>query len=290
MVKSSLKHQALKLTEDYFRALSLKVDSGMNDRCLDIVKIHLAFNGIGKAPLPRFNTAKKLLLSLLSLNSALRPTSDTITFMLSTLKRVKQSGTVAWKFISLCREKWGVDLQDRQVRRLVLKLALKEGRMDIVEILSREQADESRARFFQIAELDVVGEPIPPVDNVIARPSLRTIYPHNGRETYMWRRLDSRIRRIMKKRKAQGRQFVMRARRSRAPRRQFTRTSIDDIRQYTMRRAQHLESTKHIPRVRQITKRKYQDRKFTRRKTQGRRFMKRARPPALTRKPTKSIP
>ena len=81
MVKAKLRRQALKLTEDYFKALPLELNRRMNHRCLDIVKVHLAFNGTGKTGLARFNVAKTLLFSLLSSNPSLRPTSDTLIYV-----------------------------------------------------------------------------------------------------------------------------------------------------------------------------------------------------------------
>ena len=204
MVKSGLKHQALKLTEDYFRALPPKMSSEMNHRCLDIVKIHLAVNGKRMTGLPRFNAAKTLYFSFLSLNPSLRPTTDTLIFILSILKKVKHSGTVAWKFISLCKEKWGPELEDRRIQRRVSRLALKEGRMDIVETLLRAESIRRRSRREQSLELEVVGDSVRSNTKYL-RPSIRRIYPRIGRETYMWNCLRSRFYRALKKRKAQGR-------------------------------------------------------------------------------------
>ena len=210
MVRSRLKHQALKLTESYFRALPLKMDSGVNRRCLDIVKIHLAFNVKGRTSLTRFRAARSLFFSLLSLNQSLRPTPDILMYILSPLKRVRPCGTIAWKFISLCKEKWGLEVEDRQVRRRVANLALKEGRMDIVETLSRVEATDYSARQSHLTELEVVGDFARLRDRFLDRPSVQRIYPHNGRENYLWHRLRLRIRRTKKKRKAQGLLFTIR--------------------------------------------------------------------------------
>ena len=208
MVKAKLRRQALKLTEDYFRVLPLEMNGKMNHRCLDIVKIHLAYNGTGKTGLPRFNGAKTLLFSLLSLNPSLRPTSDTLMFMLSTLKRAKRCGTIAWKFISLCKEKWGPELEDRRVQRRVSKWALKEGRMDIVATILRAEALERRSRQRRLLELKVVGDLTRPRAKSLHRPSVRRIYPRNGREAQLWRRLRTRIHRKIFKHIAKGRKFT----------------------------------------------------------------------------------
>ena len=207
MVNSRLKHQALKLTEDYFRTLPPKIEWRVNHRCLDIVKIHLVSNGKGKTGRPRFNAAKTLFFSLLSLNPSLRPTSDTLMFILSILKDARHSGTIAWKFISLCKEKWGADVEDRRIRRRVSRLALKEGRMDIVRTLLRAETIERRSRRQHSLELKVVGDSVRPSAKFLHRPSVHRIYPRNGRETYMWRCLRIRFHMTLKKRKAQGRQF-----------------------------------------------------------------------------------
>ena len=210
MIRSGMKRQALKLTEDYFRALPPDMDNNMNHWCLEIVKIHLASNGIRKTLLPKFNAAKSLYFSLLSLNPSLRPTSNTLMFILFPLKGIKRCGTVAWKFISFCKEKWGPEVEDRQIRRRLVNLALKEGRMDIVETVLRAQRDQFRESSSYSTEREAVGEALPPLTEFADRPSIRRIYPGIGRENYLWFRLRLRVRRKMKKRAAQGRLFTMR--------------------------------------------------------------------------------
>ena len=204
MVKSRLRHQALKLTEDYFRALPLKMKARMNHRCLEIVKVHLLNDR--KTGIPRFNAAKKLLFSLLSLNPSLRPTSDVLLLMLGILKKAKRCGTLAWKFISLCKEKWGPRLEDRRIQRHVSKLALKEGRMDIVETILRVEAKHNHYRRTSLFETKVVGSTVRPPSKILRRPSTRRIYPRNGRENYMWNRYCLRVRRTIKTRIARGRE------------------------------------------------------------------------------------
>jgi hypothetical protein len=218
MVKNGLNHQALKLTEDYFRTLPLKMDSRMNHRCLDIVKIHLVSNGRRKTGLIRLNETKKLFFSLMSINPSLRPTSDALMFILSILKDVKSSGTVAWKFISFCKEKWGPEIEDRQIQKRVSSLALKEGRLDIVENILRAELMERRSRQNSIHERRLVGDLVRPPAKVIQRPSLRRIYPHNGREAFLWHHHRIRFHRTVKKRELQGRPFTRRARLSKRQR------------------------------------------------------------------------
>lgn len=208
MVKAKLKHQAHKLTEDYFKVLPLELSKPMNHRCLEIIKVHLVFNGTGKTGLPRFNLAKTLLFSLLSLNSALRPTSDTIMFVLSTLKGAKRCGTNAWKFISLCKEKWGSEVEDRRVQRRVSNMALKEGRMDIVATILQAEALQRRSRQRRLLEIKVVGDVTRPRAKLLRRPSVRRIYPSNGREAQLWRHLRTRIHRKMSKHMAQGGKLI----------------------------------------------------------------------------------
>ena len=208
MVKAGLKHQALKLTKDYFKALPLELDGRKNHRCLDIVKVHLVFNGTGKKGVPRFNVAKTLLFSLLLSNPSLRPTSDTLMFILSTLGRARRCGTIAWNFLSLCKDKWGLEVEDRRVQRRVLKWALKEGRMDIVGTILRAEELERRSRQRHISELKVLGDVTRPPSEVLFRPSIRRIYPRNGREARLWRRLRIRIHRKRFKHIDQGHKFT----------------------------------------------------------------------------------
>ena len=278
MVNSGLKHQAFKLTEEYFRILPLQMDSTMNHRCLNIVKIHMASNGKGKTSLPRFNAAKTIFFSLLSLNPSLRPTSDSLMFILSTLKGTKRCGTAAWKFISLCKERWGSEVEDRQIRRRVSNLALKEGRMDIVETLLREQDNQSRARLTYLAELEATGQSSTVLNKFLDRPPVRRIYPGDGRETYLWLRLRSRVYRTMKRRKS----------------RLFTKHTAQNPRDgretylwQRFRSRSRVHRTMKKRKSRLSTKRKAQNPRFTDRRAQSPAVAKQA---ALTRKPTKSIP
>lgn len=212
MLKNGLNHQALKLTEDYFRALPLKMDSRLNHWCLDIVKINLVFNGRRKTGLIRFIEAKKLFFSLMSINPSLRPTSDALMFILSILKDTKRCGTVAWKFISFCKEKWGPEIEDRQIQKRVSSLALKEGRMDIMENILQAELIERRSRQVSIHERRLVGDLVRPPAKVIQRPPVRRIYPRNGREGFLWYHHRIRFHRTIKKRDRQGRPFTRRAR------------------------------------------------------------------------------
>jgi len=212
MLKTKMRHQALKLTEDYFKTLPLELSARMNHQCLNIVKANLVFHATGKTGLRRFNALKKLLISLLSLNPSLRLTSDTLLFVLSTLKKAKRCGTRACNFVSLCKEKWGPEVEDRRVQRCVSKWALKEGRMDLATTILRTEALEGRSRRRRLLELKVVGDLIRPRAKLLRRPSVRRIYPRHGREAVLWYHLRKRFHRKLVKHTAQGRRLIKEAR------------------------------------------------------------------------------
>ena len=212
MLKTKMRHQALKLTEDYFKILPLELSTRRNHQCLSIVKVNLIFHATGKTGLRRFNALKKLLFSLLSLNPSLRLTSDTLLFVLSTLKKAKHCGTRAWNFVSLCKEKWGPEVEDRRVQRCVSKWALKEGRMDIAATILRTESLEGRSRRRRLLELEVVGDLLRPRAKFLRRPSVRRIYPRHGREAVLWYRLRRRFHRKLVKHLAQGRRLIKEAR------------------------------------------------------------------------------
>ena len=269
MVKSGLKRQALKLTEDYFRALPREFYSRMNDKYLDIVKLHLVTNRIGKTALVRFTATKKLYFSLLSLHPSLRPNSDTLMFILSILKRALRSGTVAWKFISFCKEKWGPEVENSLIRRRVSSWALKEGRMDIVATILRAEAIESTARRPYLAELELRGDSSRQKNAFLDRPTVRRIYPRIGTELFNWHRLRARIRQRIIKLKARGRNVTMR------PIRQERRFSTRQEPRFTKRKAQ----------VPQFAKRKAQGPQLTKRKARGlQRTKPKAQVPQLTKR------
>jgi hypothetical protein len=129
-------------------------------------------------------------------------------FILSPLQNAKRCGTIAWNFISLCKDKWGPELENRRVQRRVSKWALKEGRMDIVATILRAEALERRSRHRRLLEVKVVGDLVRPRAKLLHRPSVRRIYPRHGREAQLWRRLRTRIHRKIFKHIAKGHKFT----------------------------------------------------------------------------------
>ncbi|KIM48282.1 hypothetical protein M413DRAFT_440002 [Hebeloma cylindrosporum] len=201
LVRSSNRDRALALTKAFFESIPRYMDARKVRRCLSIIHVHLVYcpatNG-----LPRFYESRRTLISLLKLHPSLRPNSRTLFLLLAPLQRAKRCGTIASKTLKSFKSQWGPQVEDRRVQRRVTQLALKEGRMDIVENITRQERSERRYRRRRLLEEHVAGGITRVASRWHIRFPLRKVFPRNGRETRLWVRLKSRTR--LKTRANQG--------------------------------------------------------------------------------------
>ncbi|KAF5385279.1 hypothetical protein D9615_001435 [Tricholomella constricta] len=192
--------KALSLTKAYFTSLSSRISKSQARTCLDIVHLHIAM-GSPHRGLRQLYETRRTMVSLISLHPALRPTSTTLFLLLAPLRRAKRCGTVAWSTLRAFKSQWGAATEDRRVRRRVATLALKEGRMEIVDAMLRSERVSRWARATWKLTEGVVGKVASPRPGRILRPAVRRIFKHNGQEERYWCRLMRRVSRKQDRRK-----------------------------------------------------------------------------------------
>jgi hypothetical protein len=111
------------------------IDEETKRLCLDMIHLLLSINSKGGTI--AFVENRRLLVSLLKRHRSLQPTSQTLFLLLAPLKTARHRGTVAMKAIESFRKSWGNETVDDRVRGRVMKLAQKEGRIDIVKKMKR---------------------------------------------------------------------------------------------------------------------------------------------------------
>ncbi|KAF8078723.1 hypothetical protein FPV67DRAFT_74720 [Lyophyllum atratum] len=185
---------AVSLTRAYLSSLPPRISSSRARACLDIIHLHIAM-GSSHRGLRRFYEARRTMVSLISLHPALRPTSTTLALLLTPLRRAKRCGTVAWNVLRAFKAQWGARTEDRRVRRRVAILAMKEGRMDIVDTLMRSERSARWAHATWKLSQRVVGKAATPRPPRLLRPPARRVFRRNGREERDWCSLMKRVSR-----------------------------------------------------------------------------------------------
>ncbi|KAG6879765.1 hypothetical protein C0992_012085 [Termitomyces sp. T32_za158] len=183
--------KAVSFFKRYLTCLPRSLTTSWYNTCLDILHLLIA-KGSSQKGLRRLYETRRMMVSLLSVYPTLRPTSTTLFLLLAPLRRAKRCGTVAANVLRAFKSDYGKRTEDRRVRRRVANLALKEGRMDIVDKMLRA---ELRVRGNQttwrlMRRVTGAAKPLP---RKPFRPPLRTIFRHNGREQRWWCRLINRV-------------------------------------------------------------------------------------------------
>ncbi|KNZ78515.1 hypothetical protein J132_00373 [Termitomyces sp. J132] len=133
-------NKALSFFKSYLECLPPSITMSRRKVCLDILHLLVA-KWSSQTGLRRLYETRRMMVSLLLIYPTLRPTSTTLFLLLAPLYRAKRCGTVAANVMRAFKRDYGAATEDRRVRRRVVILALKEGRMDIAhKILRAEQS------------------------------------------------------------------------------------------------------------------------------------------------------
>lgn len=98
-------------------------------RCLNILHLYLGLAGTGARV--HFE-GRKLVDQCLKLRPCLYPTSSTLYLLLRSLRRVKKDPTFfALQLVNAYRKRWSSTIIDQRVRRYIVHIAIKEGRMNV---------------------------------------------------------------------------------------------------------------------------------------------------------------
>jgi hypothetical protein len=133
IVRTGLTAEAIEITKTYFSSLPVEISRKDAAQCLDI--IHLLLSTDMTNGLFSLVANRKLLLSLLEAHTSLRPSPKTLFLFLSPLQRMKKCGTVAFKVLKEFERSWGSEVINVNVRQRVIRLAEKEGRIDLKQAM-----------------------------------------------------------------------------------------------------------------------------------------------------------
>ncbi|KAJ7596953.1 hypothetical protein C8J56DRAFT_302268 [Mycena floridula] len=177
------KDSAMKLAVAYLGQLPQFLDMKLTKGSLDIIHLLMAHypESIG---LRRLHETRRMLMKLQSLHPSFRPTSVTLYLLLGSLSRASQCGTQASNVVASFKMRWGPQVEDNRVRRRVASLALKEGRLDIVQKMFSDRS----------IALGKEKPWLPSVRRILPHRPFQEIYPKIGLEKEYWIRLRKRWR------------------------------------------------------------------------------------------------
>ena len=185
MYQVGQKSLALSTALSYLESLPPRLRRCDRRRLLELVNFHLSTAARHrKGGLKQHFAQRRILWKFLRTRPDLVPSSTTLFLLLGPLRGCRRSGTLALQCLHLFEKKWGPRVQSRLVRRRIASLALKEGRLDIVEAMIRL---EERCR--------ASGDTLPrPVYTSRRRP-WRTLFSRQGVENQRWRLIEEKYRR-----------------------------------------------------------------------------------------------
>ena len=176
---------ALSTALSYVTSLPSKLRRCDRRRVLDLVNLHLSVVARDRKPgLRRHFAQRHVLHKFLHARPDFTPSSSTLSLLLKPLRHCRRSGTLAMGCLRLFEKRWGTRVQSSAVRRRVASLALKEGRLDIVEAMIKL---EHRCR--------ISDDPFPRTTHTSKRRRWRTLISRRGAENRRWRLIEDKYRR-----------------------------------------------------------------------------------------------
>ncbi|KLO13982.1 hypothetical protein SCHPADRAFT_939976 [Schizopora paradoxa] len=151
LLRQSDKQAAQSLTKEWLAKLPPRLNKPRSQRSLNILHLHLAHSDMG---IKGHLIAREFLKEFLQLCPTIEPNSSTLFLLLRSLKRSCVNGTaIALSLVYSFQEKWSSSTVDRRVRRRIVAIALKEGKLDVArrwlrveERLTRAQDNEALVR------------------------------------------------------------------------------------------------------------------------------------------------
>ncbi|KXN83845.1 hypothetical protein AN958_00924 [Leucoagaricus sp. SymC.cos] len=178
------------LAHSYLSQLPSKVRDETAAQCMDI--IHTLLKADIKCGLKSFRANQGRLMSLLTTHPSLKPSSTTLRLILLPLQSVFKSGTIANDVAGRFQKHWGDQIIDNSVKSLIVKLAEKEGRMDIVEkMLHEERCNQRMVRTRAVPQSTL---PLPDPRG-LRRPPDRELFSCPISSNILWDKLKARVRR-----------------------------------------------------------------------------------------------
>ena len=138
MIQLGNRRQALEATLSYFQSLPRRLSRRQQHAALDIVHLHMS--AVPEKPgLPQHYAQRRVIFNLLAAHPGIRPSSNTLFLTLASLQPCKRCGTLAMKCLKTFRRRWGPRTESSVVRRRIVNLSVKEGRLDIAAVMLRSE-------------------------------------------------------------------------------------------------------------------------------------------------------
>lgn len=198
MIKAGHPGVASAMTSSYLKGLPSHIGRHHRHAVINLVHLHMSTLP-GKQGLSRHFAQRHLLSEFLDIHPGIRPSPATLFLLLGTLRACRRCGTLAFKCLQFFRKRWGTRIESSTVRRRVVALALKEGRLDIAEnILQAEKMTRRIKRGWRL-QVEVLGDYFPQRS---AKLPLRQ--PHRlhctGAENRRWALLENKLSQIKQRR------------------------------------------------------------------------------------------
>ncbi|KAH7104656.1 hypothetical protein BKA62DRAFT_472179 [Auriculariales sp. MPI-PUGE-AT-0066] len=130
-------HAAYNIAKEFLRGLPTPLHARANREAMGI--IHL-FPAYGAEKIYDHQAIMGTFESLMALNPELRPSPDTLCFLMRSLSRRVNGGEMAFELLENARKRWGTRVEDSSTRRVIASLALRNRRRDIVFKMFKRQA------------------------------------------------------------------------------------------------------------------------------------------------------
>ncbi|KAI6108399.1 hypothetical protein EDD16DRAFT_1838070 [Pisolithus croceorrhizus] len=200
MIGTGHRELAYSMISSYLKNLPSRIRPSHRRTILSIVHLHMCTLPI-KQGLSRHFAQRRILFNFLGVCPSIKPSPMSLFLLLGSLRGSRCCGTLALRCLRKFREQWGPHIESGMVRRRVVDLALKEGRLDAAEdILQRERMARRIKRGWKL-QTEVFGDPFLRTSlKVQRRRPLRNYFGHEGVENRRWSLLEKKFLRMKERR------------------------------------------------------------------------------------------
>ncbi|KIJ68532.1 hypothetical protein HYDPIDRAFT_106732 [Hydnomerulius pinastri MD-312] len=196
MIQVGRRDLALSMASSYLKTLPPHLRRCDRRTILEIVHFYLHVGVQSHKPgLERHYAQRRTLYDLLDAHRGLRPSPRTLYLLLGSLRACRRSGSLAMRCFRLFQKRWGNTIQSSMVRRRIMSLALKEGRLDIAECNLRAEKLFRRNKVGWRLQREVLGGALPQTFPTLMRRPWRTSFGGWGVENRRWHLLKKKLER-----------------------------------------------------------------------------------------------
>lgn len=196
MIETGHRQLAFSMASSYLKNLPLRIRPCHRRTILNIIHLHMCTLPI-KHGLSRHFTQRRILFDFLGVCPSVKPSPMSLFLLLGSLRGSRRCGTLALQCLRKFRQQWGPHIESGMVRRRVVSLALKEGRLDIAEDILRREKTARMIKHGWRLQVEVFGDP-PSRSSYKAqrRWPLRSYFSREGVENRRWSLLEKKFLRM----------------------------------------------------------------------------------------------